>query len=150
MPNPTENDSRTDDKPTTFDLPGPGDRVRDRDNDDSGALIVVETFPQTAAADYEIDALGETVADRNPDHPDAAPAAKAVYLESADRRGVESTHPRALRADVGAGRVRAYTFPVTRLAVIDSDHPLAEVWGVGDGPDAADDDAAGSGGGRGV
>jgi hypothetical protein len=142
-------DSGTD-QPTTFDLPTPGDRVHDRDNDNSGELIVVETFPETAAADYEIDALGETVADRNPDHPDAAPVAKAVYLESADRRGVESARPRALRADVGAGRLRAYTFPVTRLAAIDDDHPLTDVWGDGNGPHDADDDDAIPGGGRGV
>jgi hypothetical protein len=145
-----------------YDLPTPGDRVRDRDGDDGDELLVVETHPDTTAEDHRIDAIDATVADVNVDHPGDAPVVEAVYVEDLERGDVTSREPRALRADVAADRLRSYTFPSTRLAPVNTDDgvddttPLREVWGASDpedtrdGPHMPDDEAASPGGGRGV
>jgi hypothetical protein len=131
-----DNSERQTNKDTkTHTLPFPGDRVRDRDGDDSDELLVVRIYPETAAEDYRIDAIDATVADENPDHPSDAPVVEAVYVEDLERGDVTSREPRALRADVAEGRLRAYTFPASRLAPVDGeededdDHPLRDVWG---------------------
>lgn len=131
-----DNSERQTNKDTkTHTLPSPSDRVRDRDGDDGDEVLVVRTHPDTAAEDYRIDAIDATVADENPDHPSDAPAVEAVYIEDLKRGDVTSREPRALRADVAEGQLRAYTFPASRLAPVDDekdeddDHPLRDVWG---------------------
>jgi hypothetical protein len=99
----------------SVELPDSGTRVRDRD-DESVELLVVDTHPETTAADHVVEEIGATVADVNPEYDPGAAVVDAVYLDELDEtldtwRGVED-----VRDAVAFGAVSAYSFPADRLA----------------------------------
>jgi hypothetical protein len=92
-----------------FQLPEPGDRVRDRDGGDE--LYVVGVHPDTAATDHRVEALDKTVAAANRAYDPDAPVVEAVYAEDLDHtRGVEDVRDSILAADL-----KSYSFPADRL-----------------------------------
>lgn len=105
-------------------IPSVASRVRDREDDTPGPaaeLIVVETHPETAAADHTVEAVGETVADLNPEYDPGAPVADAVYVDAVEDaldgwRGVED-----LRDAVAFDAIAAYSFPSERLQLAPDD-----------------------------
>ena len=96
-----------------FEVPEPGDLVRDRKQGD--LLVVVARHLETTADAWHIDAIDgrPTVADVNPQFAADAPVVVAVYDE-------EDTPPGDLRAKAYAGEVKTYTFPADRLEVVDA------------------------------
>jgi hypothetical protein len=98
-------------------LPTCGARVRDRDTDDEhNTLIVVDVHPETAAENFEIDALDEaTVADVNPDHDPGAPVVEAVYVDEAEEELGDWGSVEELRDAMSFGTITAYSFPVGRI-----------------------------------
>lgn len=97
-------------------LPDRGARVRDREADENGELLVVDVYPNTAAADYPIGALdGTTVAEVNPEYDTAAPVVDAVYLDDLEDGADGWRSLEDLWTAIDAGAVTAYSFPADRL-----------------------------------
>lgn len=96
-----------------FELPDPGEPVRDRKQGD--LLVAVEVHPDTPAAAWHIDAIAgrPTVADVNPQFSPDAPVVLAVYDD--DERETDN-----LRKWAYAGEVKTYTFPADRLEAVDA------------------------------
>jgi len=106
---------------TTFDVPEPGDVVRDCETthgDDR--LLVLGVNEETSAGSEYIEQIGATVADVNPEYSPHAPVARCVYCEE-----VEDVDPEASMDDVRAAAeldvFNSYTFPVDRLSAGDVD-----------------------------
>jgi hypothetical protein len=98
-------------------LPSPGDRATDTKHGDE--LLVVETRPDTSAADYPIDGLeSATVADVNDEYDPDAAVVEAVYpdelTEALDGwRSVED-----IRDAISFGAVNSYAFPNDRVSPV--------------------------------
>lgn len=108
----------------TDSLPAPGDRARDLDDRQRGEVIVVETYPDTAARDYPIpECDGKTVAELNQDYPARSPVVEAVYVDELERVAVDSPDVGELRAAVRAEVVAAYSFPAARLSIVERNGP---------------------------
>lgn len=97
-------------------LPGvqPGDRVRDRDDQDD-ELVVVSVHNIRADEYILSDVDGEpTVAEVNEEYPASAPVVHAVYDDELDEIG-HAENPEILREAVDRGVIRSHAFPVDRL-----------------------------------
>jgi len=106
---------------TTFDVPEPGDIVHDRESthgDDR--LLVLGVREETDAGSENIEQIGATVADVNPEYSPHAPVARCAYYEE-----IEDVDPEAsiddVRSAVELDIFNSYTFPVDRLALGDAD-----------------------------
>ena len=100
----------------------PGERAVDREDSDE-AVVVVVFVHDTAAGDYTIEALGETVAGVNPGYSARDHVVKAVYLEAAEAALSEWADVSQLRVAVAFDWVRSYSFPESRLRSLDEDLP---------------------------
>ena len=106
---------------STFDVPEPGDIVHDRESthgDDR--LLVLGVREETDAGSENIEQIGATVADVNPEYSPHAPVARCAYYEE-----IEDVDPEAsiddVRSAVELDIFNSYTFPVDRLALGDAD-----------------------------
>jgi len=106
---------------TTFDVPEPGDIVHDRESthgDDR--LLVLGVREETDAGSENIEQIGATVADVNPEYSPHAPVARCAYYEE-----IEDVDPEASIDDVRAAAeldvFNCYSFPVDRLSAGDVD-----------------------------
>ena len=106
---------------TTFTVPEPGDVVHDRESthgDDR--LLVLGVREETDAGSENIEQIGATVADVNPEYSPHAPVARCAYYEE-----IEDVDPEAsiddVRSAVELDIFNSYTFPVDRLALGDAD-----------------------------
>ena len=106
---------------TTFTVPEPGDVVHDRESthgDDR--LLVLGVREETDAGSENIEEIGATVAEVNPEYSPHAPVARCVYYEE-----IEDVDPEAsiddVRSAVELDIFNSYTFPVDRLALGDAD-----------------------------
>jgi len=100
-------------------LPSPGDRVRDRDSDDSDErdeLVVVEVDEETTAAECWLDAINATVADVNGAYDPEAAVVEAAYVADVEDRLDGWRTVEDLRDAVSFGALSLYTFPADRLA----------------------------------
>ena len=104
---------------TTFDVPEPGDIVHDRESthgDDR--LLVLGVREETDAGSENIEQIGATVADVNPEYSPRAPVARCAYYEE-----IEDVDPEASIDDVRAAAeldiFNCYSFPVDRLSAGD-------------------------------
>jgi len=106
---------------TTFTVPEPGDVVHDRESthgDDR--LLVLGVREETDAGSENIEQIGATVADVNPEYSPHAPVARCAYYEE-----IEDVDPEAsiddVRSAVELDIFNSYTFPVDRLSAGDVD-----------------------------
>jgi len=106
---------------TTFTVPEPGDVVHDRESthgDDR--LLVLGVREETDAGSENIEQIGATVAEVNPEYSPNAPVARCAYYEE-----IEDVDPQAalddVRSAVELNIFNSYTFPVDRLALGDVD-----------------------------
>jgi len=100
-------------------VPDIGARARDREADDGGALLVVDVFPRTAAANHVINGH-RTVADHNPDYDPSAPVVECVYTDDLDDVDAGQDID-ALRGCAEFRNLRTYHFPTDRLDVLDGE-----------------------------
>jgi len=113
------------------DDPAPGSWVQDRDSEDSGRALVVETFDITAA-EWGIPSLQKTVAEANPDYPGDDPVVRVVFEDDIDRKHPEMDAVDLVSRDIQAnGRLEdtalmCYTYPATRLQVAEAAEADAE------------------------
>ena len=95
-------------------LPTVGDRVADREDEDT-ELIVLDVHPEARAAGWEIRATGQTVADHNPEYRADSAVVEAVYAEDVGRLPSWRTIA-DLRDAVKTDTLASYAFPPARLA----------------------------------
>ena len=99
-----------------YTLPEVGAHVFDRESDDDEKLVVINVYPGTRAADYEIPELsGCTVAELNKQYDPEAPVVDAVYVEDVNDTFGRSHTTGQLRSAVSDCSIRSYTFPAPRL-----------------------------------
>lgn len=97
-------------------LPGVGDPVVDREDDDR--LVVIDVHPDRGASSYHVGG-GDTVADHNEAYDPAAPVVECVYTEDVGMQLVEWRSVAELRRAVDAGKLTAYAFPADRLGTVE-------------------------------
>lgn len=100
-----------------FDVPEAGERVVDTDLEDPDPAIVVRAPGLTAREAY-IDAADATVAELNPGHPAHAPVVDVVYADELTAINEGYSLERVV-AEVRSGGIPSYSYPVTRLRVVD-------------------------------
>lgn len=93
-----------------------GDHVRDRDETDSDATMLVAELPGERADEYDIDAIGRTVAAVNPEYPPDDAVVGVCYPQ---------------RTDVELDQV-VYSFPRSRLQLVAPIHDIESDGGDGD------------------
>lgn len=104
-----------------------GDRAVDREDYDDAEVVVVYRHKGRTAAEYEIEALGETVAAVNPGYEADDDVVEAVYAEEAEAIAGAWRDVAQLRDAVAFHGLRSYSFPAGRLRRLDGE------------PDDADD-----------
>ena len=99
-----------------YDVPIPGLMAVDTDEGGKGVIVYRRGL---TAEEQQVAATGQSIAEHNPEHPPDAPTVGLVYKEALEERWGEAWHEwpasyLAFRA--GNEGMRAYDFPVTRLA----------------------------------
>jgi hypothetical protein len=99
-----------------YDVPIPGLMAVDTDEGGTGVIVYRRGL---TAEEQQVAATGQSIADHNPEHPPDAPTVGLLYKEGLEERWGEAWQEwpasyLAFRA--GNEGMRAYDFPVTRLA----------------------------------
>jgi len=101
------------------------DRTQNRSGPGSGNTLVVVWTPEEAAADYEIESQGRTVAEVNPRFNRRSSVAEAVYVndlpEHVDASDSEQVAECYQRGDLESEGVSVYAFPEGRLGAVNDD-----------------------------
>jgi hypothetical protein len=95
-----------------------GDLVRDLEGDPDEKLIAVAAH-KTPADDHLIEEIGQTVAGCNPGYPRDDLVVDAVYLGDLETTGGYWRHADDVRRAVAFGAVRPYSFPASRLELVE-------------------------------
>lgn len=95
------------------------ERVRDREDDDTH-VVVLEATGKAAEQSY-ISALGQTVAEANPDYPADDPVLSVAFVEIIeDALGIDwepgDIVEIAERGELTRARIKTYAYPESRLA----------------------------------
>jgi len=99
-----------------YNVPIPGLMAVDKDEGGKGVIVYRRGL---TAEEQQVAATGQSIAEHNPEHPPDAPTVGLVYKEALEERWGEAWQEwpasyLAFRA--GNESMRAYDFPVTRLA----------------------------------
>lgn len=117
------------DESEEYELPIPGLMAWDKDEDGKGVVMYLRGL---TAEEEHVAATGKSIAEHNPEHPPDAPTVGMVYKEALDERWGDAWQewPASyLTFRAGNEGMRAYSFPVTRLAW---GHEYAEIVAEGD------------------
>lgn len=102
-----------------------GQRARDRDGDGESQMLVlgVRDIP---AREHHIDAIGQTVAEANPEYPADDPIADVAFVESIENAlGIDWDVDDVLQldadGDLDRARIKRYAYPVSRLAPVEEE-----------------------------
>lgn len=106
-----------------------GQRAHDREREDQegGQMLVLGARGETAEECY-IEAIGQTVAEANPEYPANDPVADTafvVFIEDALGIGWEADNVLQLDADgdLDRARIKRYAYPESRLASVEESRP---------------------------
>lgn len=114
----------------TATIPLPGDRVADKEADENeeSTAIVLEVYPDTAAVDYYLPAIGTTVGEVNENYPPESPVVTVGYVSDLNAQvfNWEDIPIDELQSVLQANNVRTYDFPVARLNLLAAEDPQRE------------------------
>ena len=102
-----------------------GQRARDRESEDGGEVLVLGANDKTAEECY-VSAIGQTVAEANPEYPASDPVADVAFIEGIeDALGLDWSADDVLQLtdsdDLDRARIKVYGYPESRLAAIEDE-----------------------------
>ena len=97
-----------------------GHRALDWESEDGGQVLVLGARGETAE-ECHVEAIGQTVAEANPEYPASDPVADVAFVEGIeDALGLDWEPPDVLRlhtdGDLDRARIKRYAYPESRLA----------------------------------
>ena len=104
-----------------------GQRACDHETDDGGQLLVLGARGQTAEECY-VSAIGQTVAEANPEYPVSDPVVDVAFVEGIeDAMGIDWNADDVLQldadGDLDRARIKAYAYPESRLVPVEESEP---------------------------
>lgn len=102
-----------------------GQRARDRESEDDSQVLVLGPHGETAE-DCHIEAIGQTVAEANPEYPASDSVADVVFVEDTEDSmgigfGTDDVLELYADGDLDRARIKMYGYPESRLAPVDGE-----------------------------